>query len=78
LHQTIKGSDNRRAHPKAFLMKSIKVKRWAQHAALTIYKVESGIPLDRDVRKIVLSYWARVIQQSHDGIGKRDCAPARA
>jgi hypothetical protein len=60
-------------------MKSIKVKRWAQHAALTIYKdLESGIPLDRDVRKIVLSYWARVIQQSHDGIGKRDRAPARA
>ena len=58
-----------------------KPKTWAQRAALTIYKdLEVGVPLERDVKKIVLGYWARVIQQAHDGynVGKRDRAAAGA
>lgn len=62
-------------------MKTSKVQPWALRAALRIYReVEYGVPLERDMKKIVLGSWGRVIQQAHDesNVSKRDRAARRS
>jgi len=53
---------------------------WALRAALRIYrKLQKDIPLEHDMKKIVVGGWANVIQRAHDDYsgGKRDRMPAR-
>jgi hypothetical protein len=59
----------------------MKVQPWALRAALRIYReAKFGVPLEHDMRKIIVGSWGRAIQQAHNesSAGKRNRKPPRS